>query len=150
MTYTDPQWLDVNGRPWLTTIPRDVHAPPFAHLAKAWNRFFADRKAGRPARAPQFTKKGRCRDSFSVANDTVSLSEKTSRLPNVGHVAMTEALRFEGRMLGATVSHTADRWFVAVQVDVSGEQVHRPRTACGIVGVALGLKAALRRRWPPR
>ena len=109
--YTDPQWLDEDGQPWLRGIHRDAHAQPFAHLAKAWSRFFAAIKAGKPAHEPQFKKKGRCRDSFYIANDTFSLDGQTIRLPRIGEVAMTEALRFEGKILGATVSRTADRWF---------------------------------------
>ena len=55
---------------------------------------------------------------------------------------MTESLRFDGKILGATVSRTADRWFVAVQVEVPDAQFYRPRTAHAINGVDLGLKAA--------
>ena len=134
--------LDENGRPWLRDIHRDAHAQPFAHLAKAWERFFADLKAGKEAHAPRFKKKGRCRDSFYVANDKFRLDGKTIRLPKIGDVAMTEELRFKGKILGATVSRTADRWFVAVQVEVSDAQFHRKRTAHDITGVDLGLKAA--------
>jgi putative transposase len=105
--YTDPQWLDEKGRPWLRDIHRDAHARPFAHLAKAWERFFADLKAGKEAHAPRFKKKGRCRDSFYVANDKFRLDGKTIRLPKIGDVALAEALRFRGKILGATVSRTA-------------------------------------------
>ena len=56
--YTDPQWLDKNGRPWLRDIHRDAHAQPFAHLAKAWERFFTDRKAGKKAHATVRQEKG--------------------------------------------------------------------------------------------
>lgn len=140
--YSDPQWLDENGQPWLRGIHRDAHAQPFAHLAKAWTRFFADLKAGKQAHEPQFKKKGRCRDSFYVANDKFGLDGKTIRLPKIGKVAMTEALRFEGKILGATVSRTADRWFVAVQAEVPDAQFYRQRTAHGIRGIDLGLKAA--------
>jgi putative transposase len=140
--YRDPEWLDQHGQPWLKTIHRDAHAQPFAHLEKAWNRFFADIKAGKPAHEPQFKKKGRCRDSFYVANDKFRVSGKTIRLPKVGEVAMTEALRFEGKILGATVSRTADRWFVAIQVEVPDRVFHRHRTGNGVVGVDLGVKAA--------
>ena len=104
--------------PWIQEIHRDAHAQPFAHLAKAWNRFFADMKAGKPAHEPKFKKKGRCRDSFYVANDKFSLNGNTIRLPKIGKVKMTERLRFSGKILGATVSRTADRWFVAIHVDV--------------------------------
>jgi putative transposase len=141
--YTDPQWLDENGRPWLRDIHRDAHAQPFAHLAKAWARFFADLKAGKQAHAPRFKKKGRCRDSFYVANDKFRLDGKTIRLPKIGEVAMTEALRFEGKILGATVSRTADRWFVAVQVEVPDTQFYRRRTSHEVNGVDLGVKAAV-------
>lgn len=128
--------------PWLKDIHRDAHAMPFANLGKAWNRFFADIKAGRPAHAPRFKKKGRCRDSFYVANDKFSVAGKTIRLPRVGELAMREALRFSGKILGATVSRTADRWFVAIQVEAPHAQYYRRRTANGVVGVDLGLKAA--------
>ena len=136
--YTDPQWLDENGRPWLRDIHRDAHAQPFRNLAKAWKRFFE----GKEAHKPRFKKKGRCRDSFYVANDKFTLNGKTIRLPKIGEVAMTEELRFKGKILSATVSRTADRWFVAVQVEVSDAQFHRKRTAHDITGVDLGLKAA--------
>jgi len=98
--YRDPQWLDQSGQPWLRGIHRDAHAQPFAHLAKAWSRFFADIKAGKPAHEPQFKKKGRCRDSFYVANDKFSLDSMTIRMPKIGEVAMTEMLRLEGKILG--------------------------------------------------
>jgi putative transposase len=35
-------------------------------------------------------------------------------MPKVDRVAITEALRFNGKMLGTTVSRAADRWFVAI------------------------------------
>ncbi|TBW09916.1 transposase, partial [Azotobacter chroococcum subsp. isscasi] len=92
--------------PWLRDIHRDAHAQPFAHLGKAWSQFFAEIKAGKPAHEPRFKKKGRCLDSFYVANDKFSLDGKSIRLPKIGTVAMTETLRFEGRILGATVSRT--------------------------------------------
>ena len=140
--YTDPQWLDEKGRPWLRDIHRDAHAQPFAHLAKAWERFFTDLKAGKEAHAPRFKKKGRCRDSFYVANDKFRLVGKTIRLPKIGEVAMTEELRFKGKILGATVSRTADRWFVAIQVEVSDAQFYRRRTSHEVNGIDLGIKAA--------
>ena len=123
-------------------IHRDAHAQPFAHLEKAWGRFFTDVKAKKLAHAPQFKKKGRCRDSFYVANDKFRLDGKVIRLPKIGEVAMTESLRFEGKILGATVSRTADRWFVAVQVELPDAQFYRARTAHGVAGVDLGIKAA--------
>jgi putative transposase len=140
--YHDPEWLDENGQPWLKTIHRDAHAQPFTNLERAWARFFKDLKEGKKASEPQFKKKGKSRDSFYVANDRFRISGQTIRLPKVGAVAMTETLRFEGKILGATVSRTADRWYVAIQVDVPDHVFRRRRTGNGVVGVDLGVKAA--------
>jgi len=99
-------------------------------------------KAGQPAHAPQFKKKRRCRDSFYVANNQFAINSTAIRLPKVGVVALREALRFAGKILGATVSRTAEHWFVAVHVDVSDAQCYRRRTAHDVAGVDLGIKAA--------
>ncbi|MDN5272568.1 RNA-guided endonuclease TnpB family protein [Chloroflexus sp. MS-CIW-1] len=142
ITDTDPQWLDESGRPWVQDIHRDAHAQPFRNLANAWERFFADLREGKEAHEPRLKKKGRCRDSFYVANDKFTLMGKTIRLPRIGEVAMTEELRFAGKMLGATVSRTADRWFVAIQVEVPDAQCYRRRTSHEVNGLDLGIKAA--------
>ena len=55
---------------------------------------------------------------------------------------MTEELRFKGKILGATVSRTADRWFVAIQVEVHDAQFYRRRTAHDVNGIDLGVTAA--------
>jgi putative transposase len=147
--------------PWLKDIHRDAHAQPFEHLRRAWSRFFAeirggariapDNKAERRALReqgiklacpPTFKKKGKCRDSFYIANDKFRIEGQTICLPKVGAVAMREALRFAGKILGATVSRTADRWFVAIQVEVPDAVFCRPRKGNGVVGVDLGVKAA--------
>jgi putative transposase len=151
--------------PWLAEIHRDAHAQPFAHLAKAWARFFADLAAGarvaptdRAARrrlrargiklayTPTFKKKGQARDSFYVANDKCALvddqGQPAIRLPKVGLVRLTERLRFGGKILGVTVSRTAARWFVALQLEVPETLARQPRVADGVEGVDLGLKAA--------
>ncbi len=127
--------------PWLKDIHRDAHARPFAHLQEAWRRYFQSLKEGKEIGKPQFKKKGRCRDSFYVANDRLRLQGNRIRLPKVGEVAMAEAMRFDGKVLGATVSRTADCWYVAIQVEVSDQDYYRRRTGHGVVGVDLGLKA---------
>lgn len=147
--------------PWLKDVHRDSHAQPFEHLARAWKRFFADLKDGariapddqhlrrslrqqgvKLAYPPTFKKKGRCHDSFYVANDKFKIEGRAIRLPRIGAVTMVEPLRFAGKILGATVSRTADRWFVAIQVEVSDVTFHQPRTGHGITGADLGIKAA--------
>lgn len=129
--------------PWMTDIHRDAHAQPFANLSKAWSKFFSDIKSGIKAHAPRFKKKGQCKDGFYVANDKVRFDGQSVVLPLIGRVAMREALRFPGRVMGAAVSRRADRWFISVQVEVADEVAFVPRTGNGVVGVDLGIKSAV-------
>ncbi len=140
--YAHPDWLDEHGRPWLRTVHRDAHAQPFAHLAKAWSRYFAQRRAGEKAHSPRFKTKGRCRDAFYLANDKFRLEGPAAVLPKVGRVALREALRWPGRILGASVSREAGHWFLSVQVEVPDALARRRRSSDAIVGVDLGVNRA--------
>ena len=96
--------------PWLKGIHRDAHAQPFAQIA--WRNFFEDRAEG-----PKFKKKGKCRDSFYVANDKFRIGANGISLPMVGEVKARERLRFNGEVQGAVVSRKADRSFISVTVE---------------------------------
>lgn len=140
--YSDPAWLDADGQPWLRTIHRDAHAQPFANLARAWRRYFDQRRAGQHAHPPRFKKKGRCVDSFYLANDKFRLDGMSAVLPKLGRVALREALRWPGRILGASVAREAGYWFLTVQVDVPEQEARRSRTGDGVTGVDLGVSSA--------
>jgi putative transposase len=118
--------------PWTYEVHRDATARPFADLQRAFSNFFQGHAA-----YPKFKKKGRCRDAFYVACDRFRLEEKTVILPKIGPVHMREALRFDGKILGATISREADRWFLSIQVQLT--DYARERTADGCVGVDLGI-----------
>ena len=118
--------------PWMKNIHRDAHSRPFAIIGRAYSRYF-----GKIANKPRLKKKGRCKDSFAAANDKFRLDGKFVILPRIGCVRMREELRFTGRPMGVTVSRTADRWFISIQVDVG--DYRKPRTGNGVVGVDLGL-----------
>ena len=120
--------------PWVYESPRDANAQPFANLGKAFARFF-----NKQARRPRFKKKGKSRDAFYVANDKFRVDGRTITLPRIGNVPMREALRFHGKITGATVSRTADRWFVAISVEVDLPLVQCENQA-RTVGVDLGVR----------
>jgi putative transposase len=124
--------------PWSREVHRDCTARPFDDLQNAFQHFFRRVKAGQKPGYPQFKKKGKCEDSFYAACDMVAFDGRRVRIPRLGWVKMREALRFEGKVLGVTVSRTADRWDIAVQVDVG--EVHKEWSADGVVGVDLGIK----------
>jgi putative transposase len=140
--YFDPGWLDDAGQPWLKNMHRDSHAQPFAHLARAWARFFENKHAGQPAHPPRFKKKGRCRDSFYVANDKFRFNGDSVVLPKIGKVALREVLRLDGKIMGANVQREADHWYLSVQVELTDVQARRRRVADDVTGVDFGLKAA--------
>lgn len=140
--YSDSEWLDPDGNPWLRSVHRDAHAQPFKHLDLAWRRYFEQRRAGLAAYRPVFKKKGRCRDSFYVANDRFRITGKSVTLPRIGAVGLSEELRLHGKITGATITREADHWFLAIQVDVPDAKARLRRSGDGIVGVDLGLTAA--------
>jgi putative transposase len=142
LKYSDPGWLDADGKPWLKAMHRDSHAQPFAHLARAWRRYFAARKAGQAAHPPRFKKKGRCVDSFYVANDKFRINGKEVVLPKIGRVVLRESLRWAGRIMGASVIREAGHWLLSVQVEVPEHQARLPRRGDAITGVDLGVTAA--------
>ena len=121
--------------PWLKEMHRDSHSQPFMNLQKAFVSFFKHK-----AKYPKFKKKG-VHDSFYVANDKLKVRGKKIRLPVLGEVRMTETLRFEGKIQGAVVSRTSDRWFISIQVDVG--DVQKQRDSNNTVGIDLGLTNAV-------
>lgn len=127
--------------PWTGDVHRDCTARPFDDLQSAFRHFFRRVKAGEKSGYPKFKKKGRCKDSFYVATDMITFDDARVRIPRIGWIKMREALRFEGKIMGVTVSRTANQWHIAIQVDVG--VVNKERTADGQVGVDLGIKASV-------
>ena len=120
--------------PWVYESPRDANAQPFANLDKAFQCFF-----NKEAKRPRFKKKNMCRDAFYVANDKFRVDDKTLTLSRLGKVNMREALRFQSKITSATVSWTADRWFVPISVETDVPTVVSENQA-SVVGVDLGVK----------
>jgi putative transposase len=103
-------------------------------LGDAFNNFFAKR-----SEYPKFRKKGIC-DRFSLSNDQFSVKNHRIRLPLLGWVRMREALRFNGKIMSATISRIADRWFVSITVDADIPCPPKAESQSA-VGVDLGILA---------
>jgi putative transposase len=101
------------------------------HLGDAFRRFFRG-----DSKYPAFKKKG-IHDSFTLTNDQFSVSDKRIRIPNLGWVRMREVLRFSGKIISATISRKADKWFVSITVDT--EEMPPMCENQAIVGVDLGV-----------
>ena len=122
--------------PWMLEVTKNAPQMAIIQLGDAFKNFFAGR-----ASYPQFKKKGKSRDSFTVTNDQFSVDDCRIRIPNLGWVRMRESLRFTGKILSATISRTANRWFASISVDTD-DRTHLPKAENqGVVGVDLGIKA---------
>ena len=99
------------------------------------------------ARFPRIHRKKAGRDSYCIAAKSTGLRwERVGRkrgrvkVPKLGWVRMREPLRLTGPIQCATISRTADRWYISITVDVTAtEPLHPPRDGPA-VGIDLGLK----------
>jgi putative transposase len=120
--------------PWIGEIHKDANQEPINNLGTAFTKFFK-----KQTRHPTFKKKG-FHDSFYVSNDKFYLDNKRVHLPKIGWIHLREQLRFNGKIMSAVVSRTANRWFVSLAVQVN--QLPYERTNHGTVGIDLGIKHA--------
>jgi putative transposase len=131
--------------PWLYEVSAHIGQSALKDLNHAFERFFKSvRGDGQKAGYPRFKKEGE-RDSARIYE--VTLEERHLRIPNLGRVRLKETCRdrgFDGRVLSATISRRADRWFVSLAVE-RGREIRLPTPATKpsqIVGVDLGLTSA--------
>ncbi|MFA5525621.1 MAG: transposase [Acholeplasmataceae bacterium] len=123
---------------WVYESPKDANQQPFSQLQKAFSSAFSRLKRGKPAGFPRFHKKGG-RDSFYLSNDKIEIRGRRVRIPLIGWVRMREALRFEGKLLSATVSNAAGKWFISFSVE---GDFRRGVAPAQVIGVDLGCKDA--------
>jgi len=121
--------------PWMLEVTKNAPQMAIIQLGQAFQNFFAKR-----ARHPQFRRKG-VHDRFSLTNDQFAVDGKHIRIPNLGWVRMRELVRFTGKILSATISRVADRWYVSIAVETP-DNSHLPKAENqGTVGVDLGVSA---------
>lgn len=119
--------------PWIYEVTKTAAEQPFTDLSKAFKKFFTGQ-----AKHPVFKKKGKSKDSFYIANDKFKLDGKKVYIPKLGWVRMREELRFTGKITSATVSRTADKWFISISVNTHDK--YQPVESQDSVGVDLGVK----------
>ena len=121
--------------PWMLDVTKCAPQLAIIQLGEAFRRFFTGQ-----SRYPRPRKKG-VDDRFSLSNDQFSVDGSRIRIPNLGWVRMREPLRFTGKIMSATISGKAGRWFVSIAVEVS-DTSHLPKAENqGAVGVDLGIAA---------
>jgi len=119
--------------PWMYEVTKNAPQMAIINLGEAFKRFFKGL-----AKYPKLKKKG-IHDSFSLTNDQFKVFDKKIQLPHIGKVKLCEALRFSGKIISATISRTANKWFVSITVETNVPQTTYENQ--GVVGVDLGIKS---------
>ncbi len=133
--------------PWMYELSKCAPQEALRDLEKAFKHFFrkvALKKQGKWKKKcgyPKFRSKKKGIGSFRLTG-AIHVEEGHIQLPRLGRLRLKEKgyIPTKGvKILSATVSEQAGRWFVSVQVE---EEQPDPRLALGhTVGVDLGIKA---------
>jgi putative transposase len=132
--------------PWMYETSKCAPQEALRDLEKAYKNFFRRvelKKQGQwrgKLGFPKFKKRSKAIGSFRVTGSIKVFSDAV-QLPRLGRLCLHEHdfIPTEGKILSATVSEQAGRWFVSVQMEV--EQEKPTPTATSAIGVDLGIKA---------
>src|SRR6266567_1284785 len=140
--------------PWTYEVTKCVVEGAFDDLGRAYANFFAGR-----AEYPKYKKKGKSHESFYLCNDKFTIGSHWIAIPGLGRFVLDQRQTQKDRassptkkrnrrkqvicdqvkILGATVSCEAGRWYVSIQVEIKKPL---PQTPERVVGVDVGLKTA--------
>jgi len=147
-------WNQAKGAvaPWWAENSKEAYSSGLDALARALKNFSdsrAGRRRGGRAGFPRFKKKGRARDACRFTTGTIRVEPDRHHvtLPRLGRIKTHEstrklARRLEAgtaRVLSATISRTADRWFVAFTVEVD-RHLPEGNGQRSVVGVDVGVR----------
>lgn len=126
--------------PWMYDVSKAAPQEALRNLDKAYDNFFRRVKNGEKPGFPKFKSKKASKNSFRLTG-SIRVTNTHVRLPRIGWLKLKEHsyIPVDGlHILSATVSETAGRWFVSVQV----EQELVVSLATGEpIGVDLGIKS---------
>jgi putative transposase len=138
--------------PWWAENSKEAYKSGLDGLARAlqnWADSRAGRRKGRPVRFPHKKRKGRSRDACRFTTGSIKvLDDRTHiQLPRIGILKTHESTRKlarrveqgSARILAATISRTADRWFVSFTVEVQRD-VRSGNGKTDVVGLDVGVR----------
>jgi putative transposase len=99
--------------PWMYEVSKCCVQQAVKDLGIAFNRFFKGF-----ARYPKFKRKF-VNDSFYLDNLNFRLRDDRIHLARIGEIRLGEKLRFEGKLMAATISREASQWYISIQVEIS-------------------------------
>ncbi len=142
------------GLAWWAENSKCVYQEAFRDLDRALCDYSKSKRGERKGKRlgfPRPKKRGKCKDAFRFSTGVMRCAGATVTLPRLGTIRTHEstrklARRLEpgtARVLSATVSRTAERWFVSFQVEVRREVPGRHPRPGSAVGVDLGVRTLL-------
>jgi putative transposase len=148
------EWNRAKGEvaPWWAENSKECYSCGLDGLARgldAWSKSRRGERQGPPAGFPQ-PKGKRSRRSFRVTTGAFGVTdERHIRLPRIGVIRTKEpTVKLLGRLqagtariLSATVSETAGRWYVSFGCEAGREQPERGHAADRAIGVDIGVSA---------
>jgi len=139
---------------WWGDNSKCAYQEAFRDLERALRDFTASKtgvRKGRRLGFPGFKKRGRCREAFRFGAGVMRCSGATVTLPRLGTITTHESTRKlarrldngTARILSATVSRTAQRWFVSFTCEVERAVPRRHARPGSAIGIDLGVKTLL-------
>jgi putative transposase len=119
--------------PWMLEVTKNAPQMAIIQLGDAFKRFFA-----KQARYPTVRRKW-IDDRFTLSNDQFKVDGSRIRIPHLGWVRMRESLRYEGKIVSATISRRAHKWLVSITVEVKNSATPIANENQVAVGVDMGL-----------
>jgi putative transposase len=139
---------------WWGENSKCAYQEAFRDLDRALRDFIKSKmglRKGRRLGFPKFKKRGKCRDAFRFGAGAMRCVGRTVTLPRIGTLCTHESTRKLGRrlengtarILSASVTRTAQRWFVSFTVEVDRVMPERHASPGSAIGVDLGVKTLL-------
>jgi putative transposase len=138
--------------PWWAENSKEAYNSGLDALARAlqnWSASKAGRRAGRRMGFPRFKTKHRSRPTCRFTTGAIRVEPDRHHvvLPRIGRIRTHESTRKlarrcehgTARILAATITCTADRWYVSFTVEVQRQIPEHTRRA-GVVGVDVGVR----------
>jgi putative transposase len=131
--------------PWMYEVSKCAPQEALRDLEQAYRNFYQKLKLQKSGRwkgklgFPKFKKRSKAIGSFRLTG-SLKVFAKAIQLPRLGLLRLHEKdyLPTDAKVLNATVSEQAGRWFVSIQVE---EEQEKPvMTATTAIGVDLGIK----------
>jgi len=121
---------------WMYEVSKCIPVQALRNLDRAYSNFYRGLKTHEDIGLPKFKKKGKG-DSFYLTG-IIKVLNKSIQLPRLGKIRTKESTsKLKGRILSATVSREADRWYCSLCVEANRKET-LPSTN-EIVGIDLGI-----------